>query len=276
VIVKDKSLLLSVLGHVVILTLLTLDLSFTSKDPFLVASIPIFIDLSEVEIGDMTNLPDTGRVVSAEQPILPQAGRQAPSDAQVQIDQATPREALSNLLDNLIAQRPEPPRPTPAPPQPPRPEPPAPQPRVYRLDSLLASLDKEPPAPQGGAGAAGVGIGDREMRLSVSERDAIAIKLRSCWNIDPGVAGVKNMVAVINVQLNRDGTVKTVAIQDTSRLRNDPAFRAVAESARRAVHICDQLGDNSPFRILARLYGGDYLRWRDLILNFNPYDGGVI
>ncbi|GHU03417.1 hypothetical protein FACS1894186_8690 [Alphaproteobacteria bacterium] len=103
----------------------------------------------------------------------------------------------------------------------------------------------------------------------------MAAGLRACWNLDPGVAGIEGMTAQIRVELQIDGSVKSAAIVDEARAAANPAFRAVAESARRAVLVCDRKGEDSPFRILARLYPGDYAGWRRVILNFNPFDGGV-
>lgn len=80
--------------------------------------------------------------------------------------------------------------------------------------------------------------------LSISEIDAIAGRLRACWNLDPGAMGIKDMIIEIRAFLNKDGSVRKVDIINTSRYNSDAHFRSVADSARRAVYIC------APYSIL--------------------------
>ena len=70
------------------------------------------------------------------------------------------------------------------------------------------------------------------------------------------------MVVQLRIQMRPDGTVQSVTIEDQARLAGDPLFRAVAESARRAVDKCSPLN----------LPPGKYAVWRDLRLNFYPED----
>lgn len=105
--------------------------------------------------------------------------------------------------------------------------------------------------------------------LSISEIDAIAGRLRACWNLDPGAMGIEDMIVEIRAQLNQDGTVRQVEIVDSSRYRSDGHFRSVAESAVRAVHIC------APYSILADKYAEKYDMWKVMHLRFNPMDNSV-
>jgi hypothetical protein len=70
------------------------------------------------------------------------------------------------------------------------------------------------------------------------------------------------MVVQLRIQVRPDRTVQQVTIQDQGRLARDPLFRAVAESARRAVDNCSPL----------LLPPGKYTLWRDMVLNFRPED----
>ena len=70
------------------------------------------------------------------------------------------------------------------------------------------------------------------------------------------------MVVQLRIQVRPDRTVQNVTIEDQSRLGRDPTFRAVAESARRAVDRCSPL----------ILPPGKYAIWRDINLNFRPQD----
>ena len=100
--------------------------------------------------------------------------------------------------------------------------------------------------------------------LSISEIDAIAGRLRACWNLDPGAMGIENMIVEIRASLNQDGSVRKVDILDSSRYNSDPHFRSVADSARRAVFIC------GPYKIFAERYADKYDKWNTLLLRFNP------
>ena len=105
--------------------------------------------------------------------------------------------------------------------------------------------------------------------LSISEIDAIAGRLRACWNLDPGAMGIKDMIIEIRAFLNKDGSVRKVDIINISRYNSDAHFRSVADSARRAVYIC------APYSIFADKYADKYDKWNTMLLRFNPLDGQI-
>lgn len=140
-------------------------------------------------------------------------------------------------------------------------------------DESAADADPADMVTQGIEGGQG---GSYMQELSVSEKDMIGIKLRECWNLDAGVRGAQNMLIEIRVFLTPEGSVKDVKILNKARYNKDTAFRSVAESARRAVYICDKKNDASPFRIFPEHYGQSYDMWKTLLLRFNPFDGGVM
>lgn len=150
------------------------------------------------------------------------------------------------------------------------------------LKSLLASVDaleKEANASstatiKEGTDVANMGIeggtaGSYFSELSISEMDALAGQLRACWNLDPGAMGIEDMIVEIKAQLNQDGSVRSVEVQNTTRYNTDSHFRSVAESAKRAVYIC------APYKILSEKYAEKYDEWRVLRLRFNPIDQSV-
>ena len=105
--------------------------------------------------------------------------------------------------------------------------------------------------------------------LSVSEIDAIAGRLRACWNLDPGAMGIEDMIVEIRAYLNQDGSVKKVDILDSSRYNSDTHFRSVADSAKRAVYVC------GPYKIFANKYADKYDMWKTMLLRFNPFDASI-
>ena len=149
---------------------------------------------------------------------------------------------------------------------------------VNPLKSLLASVDemernlgpedseavvKEGTQVQNMGIEGGTG-GNYFSELSISEMDALAGRLRACWNLDPGAMGIEDMIIEIRATLNQDGSVRNVEILDMARYNSDNFFRSVADSARRAVYICQ------PYNILAEKYPDKYDKWQTMLLKFNP------
>lgn len=112
-------------------------------------------------------------------------------------------------------------------------------------------------------------------KLTVSQIDFIASKVRKHWNLDAGVEGIYDMIIEVRISLEQDGRVSNVEFLNKSRYDSDSAFRSVAQSAKRAILICDKLGNESPFRMLALKYPQNYSDWKKIRLRFNPLDGGV-
>ena len=109
-----------------------------------------------------------------------------------------------------------------------------------------------------GAGRAPTELG--EARLSIGETNAVLRQIGRCWKLPAGIDGVEDMVVQLRIQVRPDRSVYGVEIKDQARLSRDPKFRAVAESARRAVGACSPLN----------LPPDKYALWRDIILNFHP------
>ena len=151
------------------------------------------------------------------------------------------------------------------------------------LKSLLASVDAleknlgetsqeaviEEDAEVNNMGVEGGTQGSYFSELSISEIDAIAGRLRACWNLDPGAMGAQNMIVEIRAYLRQDGSVDQVDILDQSRYNSDTHFRSVADSARRAVYIC------APYKTFAEKYADNYDMWKTMLLRFNPLDATI-
>lgn len=144
---------------------------------------------------------------------------------------------------------------------------------VDSLEKTLAEENKTAEIKEGtdvkNMGVEGGTGGSYFSELSVSELDAIAGRLRACWNLDPGAKGAQNMIIEIRASLRQDGSVEGVEILDQSRYNSDTFFRSVAESARRAVYIC------APYKIFSEKYADRYDMWSTLLLRFNPLDASI-
>jgi hypothetical protein len=101
-----------------------------------------------------------------------------------------------------------------------------------------------------------------EGRLTFSEIDALRRQIGGCWTLPVGADRIEDMVVQLRIQVRPDRTVQQVTIQDQGRMDGDPTFRAVAESARRAVDRCSPL----------QLPPGKYSIWRDIVMSFYPED----
>ena len=97
-------------------------------------------------------------------------------------------------------------------------------------------------------------------QMAVSYIDAIRIKLRSCWNLDPGAKDIKNMKIVIRTSISPDGNINAIEILNKEEYLSSSWFKAVAESAKRALIIC------SPYSLPIEFYKD----WKDIVFTFYP------
>lgn len=184
--------------------------------------------------------------------------------------------------------RPPPERPTPPPrpflkpktmpavarrePEPPKPA--AAEPEEDPFDAFLRSVEAMPEQLQAdqrreGQGRALKGTAETAARGSEGmpsllpfEKLAVKQQIAACWRLPPGVVGTEDMVVRLRIEVGRDRQVQRVTIEDDGRSGRDPVYRAVAESAQRAVTSCGPL----------RLAPEKYAAWRDMVLNFRPED----
>ena len=102
---------------------------------------------------------------------------------------------------------------------------------------------------------------DQSQAISISEIDYVRQQITKCWNPPIGAKDARNMIIVIAVAMNFDGTVRAARINNTG-LQTDSFLRAVAESALRAVlnRHCQ------PFKLPPEKFD----RWKTMKLVFNP------
>lgn len=276
----DGNLQASLILHLSVMMVFSAGIGFTmSHTP--ITSAPITVDLADVQIAPKTNLPPSAEKNAVAEKRTPTYAPPPPSEREKEIKTAPAVTVTDARKPQKTLQKTQ---------QPPQKTAATARKSGSDLGSLLASVEKMKPdaakAPQpsaidrladdtAAAGIKGGTIGNPGLALTVSEQDAIGSRLRSCWNIDAGAKGVLDMRVGIRTYLNSDGTVLDVRIADTARYNSDKTFRAIADSARRAVYVCDRKGDDSPFKILPKNYPNRYDVWRELYLQFNPLDGGI-
>ena len=99
--------------------------------------------------------------------------------------------------------------------------------------------------------------------LSMTELDNIRYQIQKNWNLPAGGRDAHNMKVTLHILLSRDGAVLDVTVVNLAQTQTDPFFRAMAESAVRAVLKTEKIRYLSPDK---------YHLWRDMKLNFDPSD----
>ena len=99
------------------------------------------------------------------------------------------------------------------------------------------------------------------MKLTLSEKDALTAQIYGCWSIPLGLPLSNDMLVRIELDLNPDGSIEKMEMLDHVKM-NTPGkekFRTLADSVRRAVQLCNPL----------RVPTTGYERWKNMILNFD-------
>ncbi len=104
---------------------------------------------------------------------------------------------------------------------------------------------------------------DPNVKMSLSEVDAIMSQLSKCWNMPAGAKDAQDLVVVIHAEYNPDGSYirAEIARESLARYNSDPFFRTAADAAMRAVQRCTPLTG-----LPADRYNG----WREMDLHFDP------
>jgi len=273
-----KSLLISSTMHAFVIALMLVDINiFSQKQPSSPPAV-LMVDLTKVQIAEKTNLPqkikqdktakkENKTNLEKQTPAKPTPKpTPKPQEKAISKDAATvktskekaEKKKKEKTTNHTTKQKKE----------------------SYDFKSLLASVEKVRKTPStakqiqskdSNAIANGEEVNLAQI-LTISERDLIAYKLKECWNVDAGIEGVEDIIIEIQASINKDGHVREVKIKNAL---SSQAMKAVAESARRAILICDNKGDDSPFKILAEKYANHYNQWKELDLRFNPLEGSI-
>jgi hypothetical protein len=99
--------------------------------------------------------------------------------------------------------------------------------------------------------------------LAAALAEEVMRQVSPCWSIPAGVKGAHTIRVGVRIYLKPDGTLSgPPQVEDGKRMRSDRAFRAVAESALRALRNprC------SPLRLPLK----SFETWREISFNFDP------
>jgi hypothetical protein len=98
--------------------------------------------------------------------------------------------------------------------------------------------------------------------VTTSEIAALKERISQCLIYQPGIKDGENIIVKIDMTLTPDARVIKADVVDKKRLKEDPYFRSVAESALRAVRD----PNCQPFPLPRH----KYKTWKRIILSFNP------
>ncbi|WP_068087129.1 hypothetical protein [Polycladidibacter stylochi] len=130
-------------------------------------------------------------------------------------------------------------------------------------NKIAALLNKTTPS---GGGVAqdttptslGVQSGQQNVKLSLSELDALRGQIARCWNPPVGAVGAETLIVSLQFDLSRNGEVQGSPMVLNSI--SHPAFGAAAQSAIRAVYRC------APYNLPV----AKYQSWQTVKINFDP------
>ncbi|MEH0831186.1 hypothetical protein [Anaplasma bovis] len=95
--------------------------------------------------------------------------------------------------------------------------------------------------------------------LTKKELNLLTSRLSSCWSVFSDAHASK--AVKVTLALDMHGRISALMVRDMHIYNSDPVFRAVADSALRAVRKC------SPFKELQNV---DYEAWKEIELTFDP------
>jgi hypothetical protein len=111
-------------------------------------------------------------------------------------------------------------------------------------------------------------INNEGVLTEISRNDNDLIKrLKSCWNLDPALFDMPNIEIEILATLNQDGGLRYMQFVNREKYNSDPTFRAVAESAQRALYACQ------PYNIPNDKYANN--EKRNILFRFNTKETDV-
>ncbi|MBP5343726.1 MAG: hypothetical protein J6Y85_01435 [Alphaproteobacteria bacterium] len=276
-----KNLLISFVAHILVIALMLVDINlFTQKQDKAPPAV-LMVDLTKVQIAEKTNLPQKiNKAVTQNKltPSKPLENKKTPKKTPVKQTNKTALKTQEKAISKNAASIKSSEKKKEIKPKEKVTNQPMNQKQSYDFKSLLASVEKvrQAPAPtQQKENTSAITNGEEvnlAQILTISERDLIAYKLKECWNVDAGIEGIEDIIIDIQAFINKDGHVREVKIKNNL---TSQAMKAVAESARRAILICDNKGNDSPFKILAEKYANHYNQWKELELRFNPLEGSI-
>lgn len=247
---NSENLLMSVMGHLVVLAVMITSFAVLTQHAKLVAPdrIQIYeIDLNAVRVtGDETRLHNVNADNVPDAPKnQPETKQPEPKPAPAPVAEPKPIETPSLVEESEPEKKQSEPEKTADVKNPDN----APAPRkktVVRVNREVVSLDRT---------------------LTISVVDALRVAMTRCWNIDTTRTDINDIRAVAHLTMRRNGTVRDVWFESAARAETDSAFAYVLDTIRSAINVCQ------PFKMLPV---GEFNKWEKIQLTFYPTQGKVM
>ena len=261
----NKSLIISSILHIVLITITAISLPFLAKKPL---DLPPIVSIELIQITDKTNIPfapkakkiiekvkkEEKKLVSEQAPpkkvkkIKPDAVPM-PDDKLKKVEKIKEDKQNPEKIDDEVKQVSE-----------------FEKKELFDPNNIAALIDKSKIESAESIKKTNKITQDQQRSvenagLSLSEEDALKAQIFGCWSIPLGLPYNEDLLVRIKLELNPDGTVSQSEILDHARM-NRPGqgfYKVLAESALRAVKLCQPL----------RVPTTGYERWKELQLNFD-------
>ena len=238
-----ENLLMSVIGHLVLIAVMVTSFAILVHRAMLVA--PDRIEIMEIDLDSVSVSRDDTKLYNTAPPEEKKAEKKAKEKAKAEpekIESEKPIEKPS-MVDSEQDKKKEEKKPE----QKTDPEQVAPKKKmVVRVNRETVSLNRT---------------------LNVSVVDALRVAMTRCWVIDKNRPDIADIRAVAHLTMRRNGTVRDMWIESESRAETDPAFAYVLETIRAAINTCQ------PLRMLP---ANDFANWEKIQLTFYPTSGKVM
>lgn len=138
-----------------------------------------------------------------------------------------------------------------------------PKDRDFDSNQIAALLNKVDPGGRSNSqsqdpASLGARRGEESVRMTQSELDALRSQIAQCWSPPAGAIGAEDLRVRVRFELARSGEVS--GSPEVLNSSSNPAFRAAASSAVRAVMRC------GPYNLPVAKYES----WQQVIINFDP------
>ena len=259
-----KSIFLSTIFHIIIISLTAISFPYMLKKPI---DLPPIISIELIQISDITNIPyapkakkilekikkEKERVVSEQAPpkmvkkenpdAIPLA-KDAKKKKKIKTKKQNPKKIESEIKQVSEFEKKE----------------------LFDPDQIAALIDKSKVETAETMRKSDKLTQSQDKNfitsaLTLSEEDALKAQIFGCWSIPLGLPYNENLLVRIKLKLKSDGTVIKSEILDHVRM-NTPGqgfYKVLAESALRAIRLCQPL----------RVPTTGHERWKDLQLNFD-------
>lgn len=241
---QSENLLMSVLGHLILIAIITLSFTMVVERAKLVT--PNRVEIIEL---DLRNVKITGDETKLYNTNVPEPKENAKTDKETENKEVTKIEKIDLKQPTMVEN----------------------ESKDSKKDKTVKKDEKKPedkPAPRR---KTVVRVNrevlslDRTMTISVV--DALRVALTRCWNIDTNRPGIEDIRLTAHIKFLPTGVVDRLWFESESRAETDPDFAYVLDTAKSAIKTC------SPFSMLPR---NEFEKWRDTTVTFYPTSGKVM